>query len=514
MPPRPTYLLTRFAILRLLALVYAVAFLVLINQAQPLLGAGGLLPVARFLAHVRDAAGSSSAAVLALPTLFWIDCSDATLLAAAWLGLALSLLALAGITNALLQLALWGLYLSFVQVGQLFYGYGWETQLLETGFLAVFLCPLRGLGPFRSAPPRLVIWLFRWLIMRIMLGAAAIKLRGDPCWRDFTCLVYHYETQPVPNPLSWWLNAQPRWFHVAGVAVNHFVELIAPVFVLGPRRLRAFAGICFIAFQVMLILSGNLSFLNWLTIVPALACFDDAAFARLLPRRSRRRALAAAADRQPSAPQRGAAIALTALVAFLSINVVANLLSPRQAMNRSYDRLHLVNTYGAFGSVGRERDEVILEGTSDDHVGPDTRWQEYQFPCKPGDVTRRPCVISPYHYRADWQMWFAAMSQASREPWLIHLIHQLLRGDPAGKRLLAVDPFPTQPPRFIRAQLYRYQFTRPGDGSPDWWRRTFIRPYLPPVGRDDPDIAAYLRSLDLDDEPGDRPGREIGAGTS
>ena len=498
MPQRPTYLLTRFAILRLLALVYSVAFLVLVLQLVPLIGADGLLPAAPYLARVRASVGSTVDAALALPTLFWIDCSDRTLLAAAWLGLALSLLALFGVTNAVLQFALWALYLSFVQIGQLFYGYGWETQLLETGFLAIFLCPLRRVGPFAAAsPPVVVIWLFRWLIMRIMLGAAAIKLRGDPCWRDLTCLVYHYETQPIPNPLSWWLNAQPRWFHAVGVAFNHLVELIVPFFVLGPRRVRAVAGLFFIAFQVILILSGNLSFLNWLTIVPALACFDDRALAWMLPGNLRRRILGAAAEREASMLQRGAAVALAVVVAIFSVNVVANLLSPHQAMNRSYDRLHLVNTYGAFGAVGRERDEVVLEGTSDDHVGPDTRWQEYQFPCKSGDVSRRPCIISPYHYRADWQIWFAAMSQANREPWLIHLVDKLLRGDPNAKRLLAVDPFPGEPPRFIRAQLYRYQFTRPGDGSSDWWRRTLIGPYLPPVARADPDIQAYLRRHDL-----------------
>lgn len=499
MPQRPTYLLTRFAILRLLALVYAVAFLVLVNQLQPLIGADGLLPATRFLAQVREAAGSTGGAALALPTLFWTDGSDATLLAAAWTGLALSLLALAGVTNALLQGALWVLYLSFVQIGQLFYGYGWETQLLETGFLAIFLCPVRSLAPFAGAsPPPVVIWLFRWLIVRIMLGAAAIKLRGDPCWRDFTCLVYHYETQPIPNPLSWWLHARPRWFHVAGAAFNHVVELILPFCVVGPRRLRLVAGCGFVTFQVMLILSGNLSFLNWLTIVPALACFDDAALGWLLPARAHP-AWAAAAGRSASPLHRGAAVALALLVGALSINVVANLLSPRQAMNRSYDRLHLVNTYGAFGSVGRARDEIILEGTSDEHPGPGTQWREYQFPCKPGDVSRRPCIISPYHYRADWQIWFAAMSQPGREPWLIHLVDKLLRGDAAVKRLLLVDPFPDEPPRWIRAQLYRYEFTRPGDGSADWWRRTLVRPYLPPLQRDDPEIHAFLRRLDLVD---------------
>jgi len=491
---RPTYVFTRFAILRLLALVYGVAFLCLVLQLGPLIGSRGLLPAAPFLARVRDSMGSTSDAVLALPTLFWVDCSDATMLAAAWLGLGLSVAALLGVTNAFVQLVLWLLYLSFVQIGQLFYGYGWETQLLETGFLAIFLCPLRSAGPFPAAsPPLVVVWLFRWLIVRIMLGAAAIKLRGDPCWRDFTCLVYHYETQPIPNPLSWWLNAMPRWFHVAGVAFNHFVELIAPFFVIGPRRLRLVAGLFFVVFQVILILSGNLSFLNWLTIVPALACFDDGALGRLFPARVRERVGERAAHAAPSRLHGGAAVALLVLVALLSINPVRNLLSPHQVMNRSFDPLHLVNTYGAFGSVGRERHEVVLEGTSDARVGPDTHWREYEFPCKPGDVRRRPCFISPYHYRADWQIWFAAMSSAGRQPWLIHLVYQLLRGDPGVKRLLAVDPFPEKPPHFVRAQLYRYEFTRPGDGSPNWWRRTLAGSYLRAVDLDDAELRDYLR---------------------
>jgi hypothetical protein len=111
-------------------------------------------------------------------------------------------------------------------------------------------------------------------------------------------------------------------------------------------------------------------------------------------------------------------------------------------MNRSFDRLHLVNTTARSGSVGRERDEVILEGTSDPHPGPDTVWRAYEFPCKPGDPARRPCVISPYHYRLDWQLWFAAMSSIGREPWLVRLVWKLLRGDTDVKPLLAVDPVP------------------------------------------------------------------------
>jgi hypothetical protein len=490
----PPYVLTRFVLLRLLGLVYAVAFLVAIRQQDALLGHDGILPVDRFLDRVLAHAGGSTAEAAAfLPTLFWIDASDGARHAAAWTGFALSVVVLLGVTNALVQLALWALYLSFVQVGQLFYGYGWETQLCETGFLAIFLCPVRSIGPFASAPPAVVLWLYRWLIARIMLGAGLIKLRGDPCWRDLTCLVWHYETQPVPNPLSWWLNAQPRWFHVVGTAFNHAVELGAPFLLLAGRAGRRAAGLLFVVFQLTLIASGNLSFLNWLTIVPAIACVDDDWLRSFAPRALRARL---AASRPPSRSHRAVAIAVTALVAVLSVEPVLNLFSPRQAMNRSFDRLHLVNTYGAFGSVGRERDEVILEGTSDPHPGPDTVWRAYEFPCKPGDPARRPCVISPYHYRLDWQLWFAAMSTIGREPWLVRLVWKLLRGDTDVKPLLAVDPFPDAPPRFIRAELWRYEFTRPGDGDPDWWRRTKVGEYLRPVSLDDPELREFLSQFD------------------
>ncbi len=481
----PTHSLVRFVLLRLLALVYFVAFLILLRQQIPLIGQHGLLPATTFLTRVRDAAGTPVDALTSLPTLFWLDCSDATLEAAAWTGLVLSAAALLGATNAALQLALWALYLSFVQIGQLFYGYGWETQLCETGFLAIFLCPLASVRPFGApAPPVTVVWLQRWLIVRIMVGAGLIKLRGDPCWRNLTCLVYHYETQPVPNPLSWWLSAMPRWFHVAGTLFNHVVELGVPLLVPGPRRLRLVAGTLFVVFQATLIASGNLSFLNWLTIVPALACFDDHAVAWLFPTMP--------PPRPASRLHRGVAWALVALVAMLSVAPVRNLLSPRQAMNRSFDPLHLVNTYGAFGSVGRQRDEIILEGTADAEIGPDTRWLEYELPCKPGAPARRPCVISPYHYRLDWQMWFAAMSNVGREPWLVHLVAKLLRGDRDVKTLLAYDPFPDAPPRWIRAELYRYRFTRPGDGSSDWWHRERVAPWLRPVSLDDPDLRRFL----------------------
>lgn len=503
--PPPTWWWTRFFFLRFLGLIYFVAFFSLNRQLLPLLGSHGLLPIDRFLAEVVAHFGSTSAAFTRLPTLFWLGASDGALIAASVVGTALSLLLLAGATNALLQLALWVLYLSFVQVGQIFYGYGWETLLLETGFLSIFLCPLRSIRPLpdKSPPPVAVIWLLRWLAFRLMFGAGLIKLRGDSCWRDLSCLLYHYETQPNPNPLSYFLHHLPPWFHQAGVLFNHFVEVVVPFMIFGPRPVRHVAGVFLVGFQVSLIVSGNLSFLNWLTLTVCLSCFDDQALGRLVPRRLRERLEPKTAPEAPSMAQRGVSYALVAVVAFLSINPVANMLSPSQAMNASFEPLHLVNTYGAFGSVGRERYEVILQGTRSEVLDEKTEWVEYELPCKPGDVMRRPCVITPYHYRLDWQMWFAAMSRIEGEPWLVHLIYKLLQGDtsdPGVTSLLAKNPFPGEPPRFIRAELYRYEFTDPGDESGAWWRRTPAGTYLRPVAADDQEIRQYLRAYGLIDE--------------
>jgi hypothetical protein len=489
-----SYWLTRFLMLRLLGFVYFFAFLSLALQVIPLVGHDGLLPADRFLDFAAEQLGSRGAGFLALPSLFWLGISDAALRSLAWLGVALSLAVFAGLANSILLLLLWALYLSFVHVGQVWYGFGWEIQLLETGFLAVFFCPLLDPRPFpRRAPPAAVVWLFRWLIFRIMLGAGLIKLRGDPCWRDLTCLDFHFETQPIPNPLSRSFHFLPARAHRAGVLLNHAAELVAPWLVFLPGWLCRGAGLVMLGFQTMLILSGNLSFLNWLTIVPIFACFDDALLRRVLPRPLVARAERAAAAAVRSRGQEFAAASLTVVVALLSVGPVANLLSPHQRMNTSFDPLALVNTYGAFGSVGRERDEIVLEGTDEEAIGPDTRWREYEFPCKPGDPKRRPCVVSPYQPRLDWEIWFAAMATPAEHPWLLHLVWKLLHGDPGPKALLANDPFPGRPPRWIRARLYRYRFAPPGGDA--FWERTLEDEWLPPLSADDPRLARAVAEL-------------------
>ncbi len=499
--PKPTYWLTRFAILRLLGLVYAVAFLVAANQLPALIGSNGLLPIGSFLDRVREASHNSFAsAFFHLPSLFWFNHSDLALVTVAWIGFGLSCLVLAGFANAIVMTVLWALYMSIVHVGQDWYGYGWEIQLLETGFLGIFLCPFIDLRPFPKRPPSVVvIWLFRWLIFRMMLGAGLIKIRGDPAWRNLTALYYHFETQPLPNPLSRWFHFLPRPALKFGVLYNHLAELLAPWMVFWPRIVRHVGGVIIVSFQIVLILSGNLSFLNWLTLVPALACFDDGVWSRILPgwlvqqaERAKQGALARTRIMQ------AVTWSLAAVVALLSIQPVLNLLSPQQIMNTTFDPLDLVNTYGAFGTVGRERYNVVFEGTDKDFPATDADWRPYLYRALPVALDQRPVQIAPYQPHLDWQMWFAAMASPQEYPWTVHLVWKLLHNDPQTLSLFAANPFPDAPPHFVRAVLYRYTFASPNHPQRLWWTRTKIGLWLPPLWDGDPQLTAFLREAGWD----------------
>ena len=488
--PNNTFWLTRFLILRLLGAVYAVAFLAAINQLIPLIGSHGLLPADTFLTRISNAIGST-AGFIRLPSLFWITDSDTSLLVVAWTGFLLSILVTAGFANAIVLFALWIMYTSIVNVGQEWYGYGWEIQLLETGFLAIFLCPLLNPRPFPKQPPPFpIIILFQWLICRIMLGAGLIKLRGDEIWRNATALYYHFETQPIPGPLSRWFHFLPHPALHFGVYYNWLAELIAPFFVFWPRPARHIAGIIIIGLQLILILSGNLSFLNYLTVIPALACFDDGFWSRLLPRALIRKAETALTTAEPSRPMTITAWTVTVIIGLLSIQPVLNMISPNQIMNTSFDPLNLVNTYGAFGSVGQERLNIVFEGTTDSIPIDSAHWIEYPYKALPVALDKRPPQIAPYQPRLDWQMWFAAMSTPAEYPWTLTLISKLLHNDPGALSLFAANPFPSKPPIYIRAILYRYSFAKPGDTQGRWWNRTPVgAPWLPAMSAGDPRLS-------------------------
>lgn len=491
---KPTYWLTRFMILRLLGIIYAVAFLVLINEIVPLIGSDGLTPLDIYLKRITSALGSTGVGFLRLPSIFWWFHSDQSLLIAAWIGFVLSCVVVAGYANVPLLAILWFLYMSFVHVGQEWYGYGWEIQLTETGFLAIFLCPLLDMRPFPKHPPPFpIIILFRWLIFRIMLGSGLIKIRGDEIWRNGTALYYHFETQPIPGPLSRWFHFLPHWILKTGVWFNFLAELAAPFFVFGPRIARHIAGVIIILFQFTIILSGNLSFLNWLTIVPALACLDDGFWEKILPKGIVKKSKEAEVNSTPSRPMLTTAWVVTVIVGLLSIEPAFNLLSPGQVMNTSYDPLDLVNTYGAFGTVGKERLNVIFEGTMDNNPDDSATWKPYIYRGLPVLLDKCPPQIAPYQLHLDWQMWFASMGTPDEYPWTLNLIWKLLHNDRNAVSLFKVNPFAAKPPKYIRAVLYRYSFAKPGNPQHLWWKRERIATWLPPLSVDNQNLIDVLK---------------------
>jgi hypothetical protein len=317
----------------------------------------------------------------------------------------------------------------------------------------------------------------RWLVFRLEFGAGLIKLRGDRCWRDLSCLYYHHETQPMPNPLSWFFHHLPKPLHKVEVLANHLAQLVVPFGLLAPQPVASAAGVVIIVTQTWLVLSGNFSWLNLVTITLAGAALGGSVLAPLVPV-----SLPSSLEAIPGWHQ-GIVLVLVAVVAVLSYRPVRNLASRAQLMNSSFEPLHLVNTYGAFGSVTRVRFEIVLEGTEDTDVGPTTEWKEYEFKGKPGDPLRRPPQIAPYHLRLDWLMWFAALSPRYAEPWFLALVAKLLENDRATLRLLRRVPFPETPPAFIRARFYEYHFTtwRERRETGAWWKRTLVADFLPPM---------------------------------
>ncbi|GAB2682499.1 lipase maturation factor family protein [Saccharopolyspora gloriosae] len=461
----PEYRQARAVCAHLVAAVYLLGFVNALRQFRPLAGEHGLTPAPRFLRAVGFRRS---------PSLFHLHYSDRALGAVAWAGVLLSSAALLGVVSALplwawtlVWLAMWVLYLSIVNIGQIWYGFGWESLLLEAGFLVVFL------GPAHTTPPAPVLWLLCWLLFRVEFGAGLIKLRGDSCWRDLTALHHHHETQPMPGPLSRFFHRLPGPLHKAEVLANHGTQLVVPFALFAPQPIANVAAVLIVLTQCWLLLSGNFAWLNLITIALAFAAMDDRLLRFPVPE-----------TRDSPLWHQILVLVVAAGMLALAHDPVRNMIGRNQVMNRSFNALHLGNTYGAFGTVTRTRYEVVIEGTSD-HSG-ESGWREYEFPGKPGDPNRRPPQVAPYHHRLGWLLWFVAISPNYGRSWLPTLLRGLLHGDHQIRRLLRHAPFPAEPPALVRVRLYRYHFAnRQEHLRGAWWVRESAGELIPAMSTAD-----------------------------
>lgn len=429
-----------------------VAFLSTLNQFRPLLGEHGLLPVPELLERVSRLRG---------PSVFRWGYTDRRLVAVAAAGLVLAASVVVGLPQLgppwlplLVFLALWILYLSIVNVGQTFYGFGWEMLLCEALFTVAFL------GSNDQPPPLTIVIAVWWLVFRLEFGAGMIKIRGGREWRDLTALMYHHETQPMPGPLSRQAHLLPPWFHRGEVVGNHFAQLVVPFLLFVPGPVGSSAAAIVILTQLWLIVTGNFAWLNWITIVLAASAVTDSAWHWLIP--------AIPSDLGTDAAATPiwwtiVVLAASALLVVLSLQPIRNLVSRRQLMNASFNRWMLVNAYGAFGTVTKRRIEIVVEGTlaedpDGDGDGDDAEWREYAFKGKPGAVGRIPRQWAPYHLRLDWLMWFLPLGRLW-EPWFEVFLLRLLEADAPTLALLDTDPFDGVAPHWVRVRAYHYRFS-------------------------------------------------------
>ncbi len=468
--------LTRWLFLKALGAVYFFAFLSFALQATGLIGSNGILPVGEFLQAIHAQLGAQ--AYVLVPTIFWFNASNAALQIVAWAGVILSVALILGWARRVAVILLFVGYLSIVSAGQIFLSFQWDVLLVEVGFLAIFI----DFG--------VTIWLYRVLLFRLMFLSGAVKLlSGDSTWHDLTALNYHFETQPLPTVIGWWMQQLPDGIHRFFTLATLGIELVLPFFIFFPRHLRMFAGAGIIFLQVLILLTGNYTFFNLLTIALCLFLFDDAALQRLIPARLAGHAPSTLSRRPHSRLARWAMGLLAALLVIMGLAQIVGALrgevpEPLGAVMDFLSPFRLVNRYGLFAVMTTTRPEIIVEGSNDGQ-----NWQAYEFRYKAGDVHRPPLWVAPLQPRLDWQMWFAALGSYQQNPWFSSFLLRLLQGSPDVLQLLDKNPVPDHPPRYIRATVYDYSFTDPAtlSSTGTWWRREAIGPYVPPITLNQPD---------------------------
>jgi lipase maturation factor 1 len=464
-----------------LSLIYLSAFVSFAVQARGLIGENGILPASRYLEILNQHYGSERLTMA--PTIFHFgSTSDSFIVGACWTGALLSVLAFFGIAQSISFLLMFVLYLSLINISQDFLSFQWDILLVECGFLAVFLAPFIPLhlnplnGFFETyTMPVFLKYLFLFLLFRLMFSSGAVKLSsGDETWKSLTALRFHYETQPLPNPLAWFAHQQPLSFQKFAAFVMFVIELGLPFLIWGPQKTKLIAFAGFVTLQVLILATGNYAFFNVLSIALCFFLLDDSVIQKIFPAFSARLTIL-----ESPVYLNYVTGAVFVFLVPLGLCWLIQSVYPQwmrqpliQRIVEPFYPFHLVNPYGLFAVMTTTRPEIIIEGSND---GFD--WREYQFKHKVGRPEKRPTFVAPHQPRLDWQMWFAALGDYQRNPWFQNLLTKLLEGEKTVLALLANNPFENKAPKYIRARLYDYKFSpRRAKG---WWTRTYVKEYSP-----------------------------------
>jgi hypothetical protein len=475
------YRLVSSLFVRLLGLIYLVAFASLSTQVVGLAGSHGILPIADILQ--RQSSGNLFENFVHLPTLFWLDASDQALQGATVAGCIVSLLIVLQLRLRTSLVLAFVLYLSLYNACQPFLHFQWDGLLLEAGFLSLWLTP----------DSRIVVLLFRWLLFRLRFESGVSKLlSGDSAWPDLTALRTYFEVQPLPGPFAWYAHNLPDWMLRLGTGATLFVEILVPLMMFLPRPWRFAAAWLTILWQVLIILTSNHNWFNLLTIALCLFLFDDRALRRVMPDGLARLLAWRPTQRLWPVPVglKAGGIMVVLLSAFVivvsatQLRMLVTRVQPGGVIGElvgAMEQYRIVNLYHVFPTMTKQRIELEILGSVDGK-----EWKAYRFRYKPGDPARAPEMIVPFQPRLDWEMWFVPL-RPRYLPWFEHFLYALLDNSPAVTALLEYNPFEHTAPNMLRVLKYRYTFTdsETRNKTGDWWHREYEGPFdpLPGVAR-------------------------------
>jgi hypothetical protein len=495
-------LLPRWIFLRALGLIYFSAFFSLIFQIRGLIGPNGLLPAAEYLPAVTRYMGHSR--IWYAPTLLWFSTGSHMLLALCWIGIAASLLVVFNLWPRATLAICFVCFLSFVSAARDFSGYQSDGMLLEAGFIALFFAPpgfRPGFGAGNS-PSRISMFLLQWEWFRIYFESGIAKLAsGDPEWRHFTAMDEYYQNGPLPTWIGWYVQHLPHWFHAAATGLTLGIELGLVWMMFLPRKWRIACFLIVTPFEVSIILTANYTFLNYLVLVLGFLLLDDKFLLRFVPERYRNRIPAQTVNtplpekhapevwREAFRPHWKAfclsvsAVVLGCVFYSTSFQLLA-MLTPNLPLPVSpvelLDPFRIANRYGLFAYMTRGRYEIEFQGSNDG-----MNWVPYPFRFKPQDVSKPPGIYAPYQPRFDWNLWFASLTTWQESPFVPRTEVKLLAGDQDVLALFAGNPFPSAPPRLVRAVIWQYHFSTMEEKRQKgiWWRRELLGLYAPVIER-------------------------------